>query len=208
MTHPVDPSRRAFLGLVPAGLMAGGLLAQEAPSPEAPPLGAPSGAPLGAPSRSATVVFVRHCEKEGGETDDPGLTDRGRVRARRLAGLLSGCTPTQLFATELRRTQQSLVPLAEATGLSVEPYGARDPEALIQALQEGPGGDLVVVAGHSNTLPHMVGLLGGELAGLDPRGHLPESEYDRVVIQVLSAPSPDEPLKALSTLDLRLELDG
>jgi broad specificity phosphatase PhoE len=189
-----SPSRRAFLGLVPAGLLAGGLRAQEAPAPTAT-------------TRSATVVFVRHCEKEGGD-DDPGLTDRGRVRAARLAGLLSGCSPTHLFATELRRTQQSLVPLAEATGLTIQRYGAREPEALVEALQAGSGGDLVVVAGHSNTLPRMVGLLGGELAGLDEWGFLPESEYDRVVFQVLSASTPEGPLETLTTLDLRLELEA
>jgi phosphohistidine phosphatase SixA len=189
-----SPSRRAFLGLVPAGLLVGGLRAQDAPAPVAT-------------ARSATVVFVRHCEKEAGD-DDPGLTERGRLRARKLAGLLSGCTPTQLFATELRRTQESLVPLAEATGLTVQRYGAREPEVLVEAVQAGSGGDVVVVAGHSNTLPRMVGLLGGELAGLDQWGFLPESEYDRVIFQVLSASTPESPLETLTTLDLRLELEG
>jgi len=187
-------SRRSFLGVLPAGLLAGTALAQDAVVGGG---SSPSGL------RSASVLFVRHTEKES-TPDDPGLTDVGRQRARGLAAFCRALPVSHLFATELRRTQETLAPLAEQTGLAVTEYGARHPGALVKQLEVLDGGQCVVVAGHSNTLPKLVELLGGSLAGLDKWGFVPEVEYDRVILQALMATSDDAPLRAIQTLDLRL----
>lgn len=154
---------------------------------------------------SATVIFVRHAEKAKAPADDPDLTDRGRARAKALAAMLASSGVTRLFATELVRTQSTLQPLAEQHGLQIERYAAREPGPFADKLA-GLAGEVVVVAGHANTVPAMVAALGGELAGLDERKHFEDTDYDRVIVQTLHADAAKAPMRALRTLDLRLLL--
>ncbi len=57
----------------------------------------------------------------------------------------------------------------------------------ISALRDLPPGSRAVVAGHSNTIPGLVSGLGGQLEGLDDRGHIPHDDYDRLIHVVLDA---------------------
>lgn len=138
----------------------------------------------GASADESTVVFlVRHAEKKtgaGGEPErDPGLTDAGHRRARLLAGMLGPAAITAVHSTDYRRTRETARPFAEARGLEVEAYDARDPAALVRQLRHSPGRHLVV--GHSNTTPELVAMLGGE-----PGPPIDEAcEYDRLYVLVL-----------------------
>lgn len=170
-------------------------------------LGAPT--VLGAQARSdddgstaavATLILSRHAEKASEPAGDPALTDAGRRRARALAGLLAAVPVTRLLSTDTRRTRDTLAPLAAATGLPVAPYGPRDGATVLAGLGAG---DVVVMAGHSNTVPALVAALGGRLDGLDARGFLPDDQYDRVILATLAVGRDDGP-RALSVLDLRL----
>ncbi len=198
MTIPASTTRRSALGLLSVGLLATPTLLRSKIAQQEP---------IAAP-RFGTVVFVRHCEMEGPASNDPGLSVRGEQRAAGLAQLLKACPVTQVFATELRRTKESMQPLAEQFGLEVQEYGARDPQALATRLESSAGGGFAVVAAHANTLPKLVGLLGGSLSGLDQWGFLPESEHDRVIVQSLIAVQDAAPLRAFSTLDLRVSVDS
>jgi len=207
MSPSVLPSRRALLALLPAGvvasvapLRAAGLL----PSALRPQQPAPSEPRL----RAASVVVVRHAEKADAADPDTELSERGHARAAALARLLAASAPTHAFASEFRRTQQTLAPLVDAGELAVETVPARDTAALVARLTRLEAGAVAVVAGHSNTVPALVTALGGALADLDPRGFLREDEYDRVALLNLVAPTDDAPLRALQTLDLRLALEG
>lgn len=133
--------------------------------------------------RPHTVVLVRHAEKDATrDPSDPGLTPAGEERARGLARLLEHSGVTRLLASEYRRTQATLAPLAAATRLAVETHPARDVDGLVAELLQAPAGSLTVVAGHSNTLPALAAMLGVPLAGLDPSGDLADSEYDRLFV--------------------------
>lgn len=139
------------------------------------------------------VFLVRHAEKADDGTRDPGLTAEGEERARELARLLSRAGVTHLFASEFRRTGDTLAPLARASGLEVEALPARGVRDLARRLEDLPPGSVAVVAGHSNTVPALAALLGRPLAGLEdsPYGPvLPESEYGRLVQIVLGADRP------------------
>lgn len=143
----------------------------------------------GASADESTVVFlVRHAEKTtgaGGEPGrDPGLTEAGHRRARVLAEMLAIAGITGVHSTDYRRTRETARPFAEARGLEVETYDARDPAALVSQLRQSPGRHLVV--GHSNTAPELVAMLGGE-----PGPPIEEKcEYDRLYVLVLV---PDRP---------------
>lgn len=113
----------------------------------------------------AVVLIVRHAEKEALPADDPPLTGAGRQRAEELVRVVSawsaaGASVRELFASEVKRTQQTLQPLAKSTGLAISVVGAKDFAALVKRILAMDGG-IVVVAGHSNTVPAILQALGG-----------------------------------------------
>lgn len=75
------------------------------------------------------IVIVRHAEKADDGTTDPPLSLTGRARAERLVDIVKGATIVALYATQYRRTQQTLAPLAKAHKLNVQirPIGEGGP---------------------------------------------------------------------------------
>ena len=86
-----------------------------------------------------------------------------------------------MFATDLQRTALTVQPLAASKSLPVEALPASDTELLAQRLRALPSGSVAVVAGHSNTIPSLLALLGAPLAGLDDKGNIPDAEHDRLI---------------------------
>lgn len=138
-------------------------------------------------SSRVEVILVRHAEA-GHEGRDPELRPAGLERAACLVTALEDRRVTHLFASPLRRTQQTLAPIASQRGL--EP-AVREPlpvEALVAELSSLPAGSVAVVAGHSNTLPPLARALGAELTGLVDEGGqpaLPREEHDRLIVLTL-----------------------
>jgi len=155
------------------------------------------------PGEPVTVFLVRHAEKDQDDTRDPALSDKGRQRATRLAGQLAQAGVTHLYATQFKRTQQTLAPLAKQTGVEVAVVQAQDPGEQLRLLHELAAGSLAVVAGHSNTIPGLVCDLGGRPEDLDcsESGRaLDEKEYDRLYLLLLPPPDAADrsPLRTLS----------
>lgn len=109
------------------------------------------------PADDAVVVLVRHAEKEAG--DDPALDATGRARARDLAHALSEWPDGVIYVSQFRRTQETAAPLAEAWGIEPVVVDARDVRGLAARIREGSASRVVVI-GHSNTVPAIVGALG------------------------------------------------
>ena len=105
-----------------------------------------------------TVVVTRHAEKLDG--DDPSLSEAGRARALLLSGMLAESGVEAIYTTPYRRTRETIAPLAAATGLEARTMEARATEELAARILAEHRGDLVVVAGHSNTVPALVTALG------------------------------------------------
>lgn len=123
-----------------------------------------------------TVVLVRHAEKVD-SSDDPDLSQAGRGRAERLAQILKKQELGALFVTEFKRTQQTLRPLSEASKVELTRIAASRTRELVQRILQNHQGQVVVVAGHSNTVPEIIEALGG--ATVEP---ISESEYDNLFI--------------------------
>lgn len=116
------------------------------------------------------IFLLRHSEK--GNSNNPSLTDKGKLRANNIAKQLLSVKPTQLFSTDYNRTQQTIAPLAKATSLKAQSY---DPRELVQFAGELKLlNGVVVVVGHSNTTPQLVKLLSGH------RVNIEEDEYDKL----------------------------
>ena len=133
-------------------------------------------APLAAQDAALTVFVVRHAEK-GPETPDPSLTEAGRHRATELARVLADAHVTALFASEFKRTQETLAPVAKAAGLIPMIVGAGKMDDLIAMLRGLPPGSRAVVASHSNLVHLIVERLSGQKVPM-----LTDTDYDRLIV--------------------------
>ncbi len=149
---------------------------------------------------STTTVFVmRHAEKltVNPEDPDPALAPAGEARALELAQHFGrapkGQTLDAIIVTELRRTQDTVRPLANRLGIPVIVVKAGDPAgAAKRALSEYRGGRVLIVA-HSDTVPVIV----KELSGVDVG---PMSEADYGILYLVAVPRFSRP--AVTRLDL------
>lgn len=129
------------------------------------------------------VVVVRHAEKADDGTPDPPLAPEGRTRARALADALDRGTVAGLIASQYQRTRQTLAVLAERHGLDITVIPAESGEidahvdAVVSAVRASDAEGILVIAGHSNTVPMIVEKLTGR--AVSP---IPESEYDRLYL--------------------------
>jgi broad specificity phosphatase PhoE len=135
-------------------------------------------------SAQQLVIVVRHAERADGgsmspnKQPDPLLSAEGEARAKRLASMLAESGITAIYATEYRRTQDTAKPIAEKLGLKVLTHKGQDAAALAAVLKSQHVKDVVLVVGHSNTMPSVIKALGG------PAVTVPDSEYDTIYFLV------------------------
>lgn len=110
-------------------------------------------------SAVTTVYLVRHAEKASGG-GDPVLTEQGAMRAKALIEILGDARPSVVFATQYRRTRQTVMPFAEASGIAIEEVRASEPVELAERIRTRYRGQTVLAAAHSNTLPTLIAALG------------------------------------------------
>jgi len=116
------------------------------------------------------VIFVRHGERAdgGAGTDtmtakpaDPSLSEAGHARAAKLAATLADAGIKAIYATEFKRTQETAKPLADKLQLTVQTMPSGDAAALVAKVKADHPKDIVLVIGHSNTLPAAIKAFGG-----------------------------------------------
>ena len=125
-----------------------------------------------------TVILVRHAEKNiEPNNPDPDLSPAGQARAQELARMFSEAGVNVIYATQYKRTQETVKPLADRLGLSVNQINSKQSADLVRRILTAHRGQTVFVAGHNNTVPEIVAALGG---GDFPA--IPENEYDNMFI--------------------------
>ncbi|MGH8186576.1 MAG: phosphoglycerate mutase family protein [Steroidobacteraceae bacterium] len=132
-------------------------------------------------ARATTVVFVvRHGETDGSIDADPELSVEGRERAARLARVLSKAKPNRgidaIFASEVRRTHQSVTPLSETLALPVNLVPTAAWSELPRRITREHRGEYVLVAGNAASVTQLVEALSGEDATLR------DDEYDSLFV--------------------------
>lgn len=147
-----------------------------------------------AQTEPATVILVRHAEKEAEPKDDPRLSVAGRERTFALLEMLRHAGVQRVYHTNRVRNFETArilrdslnVPLVEVRISKLEDF-TKD---LVQRIRSGSGGVSVVV-GHSNTYAPVIAALGGpaieEIA--DPR-------YDDVFILTVQDGKPTRMVRA------------
>jgi broad specificity phosphatase PhoE len=136
---------------------------------------------LQADAKPVTVFVVRHAEKATDDPRDPVLTDAGRDRAKELARILGDAGVTTFFASEFKRTQLTVAPLATASGAQVTVVGAGAMDSLVTRLQALPPGSRALVASHSN----LVHVIVQRLTGVSVKP-LEDVDYDRLYVLTLN----------------------
>jgi broad specificity phosphatase PhoE len=125
-----------------------------------------------------TVILVRHAEKNiEPNNQDPDLSPEGFERAQEIARVFGETGINAIYATQYKRTQETVKPLADRTGVPVKFLQANQTDELINQLQTTNRGQTVFIAGHNNTVPAIVSTLTGETYPT-----IPESEFDNVYI--------------------------
>lgn len=137
-------------------------------------------APGVALAEPSMIYVVRHAEKSA-EGKDPELTAQGVARAQNIATILHRSGIGSIFSSSTQRTQQTAQPLAQRIGVTVQTYDPRAPKELVERVKAQNG--VVLVVGHSNTVPELVRLFGGA-----PGADIADNEYDRLY-QLIAGPN-------------------
>jgi 2,3-bisphosphoglycerate-dependent phosphoglycerate mutase len=125
-----------------------------------------------------TIILVRHAEKNiEPNNPDPDLSPEGLERAQEIARVFGETGINAIYATQYKRTQQTVKPLADRTGVAVKLLQANQTDELVNQLQTTNRGQTVFIAGHNNTVPAIVSTLSGQNFPT-----IPESEFDNLYI--------------------------
>lgn len=133
---------------------------------------------------TTTIIFVRHAERALEPADNPGLNAAGQRRAAELARQLVDADVVAgidaIYSTNYRRTLETAQAVADAhESLEVSCcYDPDDNEAVLAEILKTHKGKIILVVGHSNTVPSLIADLGAS-KNVPPIGH---SEYDNIYI--------------------------
>jgi len=141
-----------------------------------------------APStQPTTVILVRHAEKAAEPANDPGLTPDGERRAHDLAQVARDAGVTAVITTQFARTRATAQPLASALSITpevIDARGATHAQDVATAVRRHAG-QVVLVVGHSNTIPAIIAALG---AAQPPP--ICDQEYDNLYVVTVPASGP------------------
>lgn len=133
-------------------------------------------------AQERTVILVRHAEKDTTVKEQP-LTLKGHERAKSLADMFRSVPISMIAATQALRTQQTVAPLSEQSGIPVTIVRAsfdsigHHARAMLERVRETPPGSVIVIASHSNVIPHLV-----RTFGVSDSVYLADDQYDDVFL--------------------------
>ena len=131
---------------------------------------------------TTTIIFIRYAEKAAMPEADPGLSDAGVRRVTELtrqlvdADVVAGIDA--IYATPFLRSQETARPVADELDLPINTYDAADTELVLETILKNHKGKIILVVGHSNTVPQLIYNLGASKKV--PPIH--EDEYDNIYI--------------------------
>ena len=125
-----------------------------------------------------TVILVRHAEKIiDPNNSDPDLSPAGQARAQEIVRIFGDTGINAIYATQYKRTQQTVKPLADKLGLPVNQVNSKSTADLLAQIRSQNSGQVIFIAGHNNTVPEIIAALGGPTLPT-----IPETEFDNLYI--------------------------
>ncbi len=121
-----------------------------------------------------TVFLIRHAERADEPRQDPPLTEKGTARSQEPARLLSNAGIKAIYTSTFARTKLTAEPLAKQLGITPAALNLKlNPANPRQIAEESTketvdkimshGGGSVLVVGHSNSIPDVIKMLGGDI---------------------------------------------
>lgn len=135
---------------------------------------------------TTTIIFVRHAEQTNHEETDPSLNDAGKRRVAELtrqlvdADVVAGIDA--VYSTPFKRSQETAQPIADTLDLPINSYDAADTETVLQTILKNHKGKIILVVGHSNTVPALIANLGAS------KDVPPIAQYEFDNIYIISIP--------------------
>jgi broad specificity phosphatase PhoE len=144
------------------------------------------------------IFLVRHGETVAPKgTNARPLSEAGQRRAALLATLLKDAGIKAIFTSDLERTIKTAEPLAQALRVESKPlarlntqFKQSDVDAFVNVLRTEHRGDIVLLVGHSNTVPALLKALGHPV-----EIKIPETEFDNLFILTPKAEGPPSVLR-------------
>ena len=125
-----------------------------------------------------TVILIRHAEKViDPNNPDVDLSPAGQARAQEIVRMFGEAGINAIYATQYKRTQQTVKPLSDKLGVPVTIVNSRNTSDLVAQIRGQHSGQIVFVAGHNNTVPEIITALGGSQYPI-----IPETEYDNLFV--------------------------
>lgn len=103
--------------------------------------------------KATTIYLIRHAEKADA-TANTNLSIAGNQRAKNWAKHFAGKKIAAVYSTDYNRTIQTATPIAKQFGVEVQKYNHREFD--LKKLAADNPGNIIVVVGHSNTIPGYV----------------------------------------------------
>ena len=140
-----------------------------------------------------TVFLVRHAERADEPRQDPPLTEKGVARSQALARLLSTADIKAIYTSQFARTKLTAEPLAKQLGITATPLSLKispsNPRAIaeestketVEKIMSQAGGSVLVV-GHSNSIPDVIKMLGGDVVPM-----IDEKKFDDLFVVTVYA---------------------
>ena len=131
-----------------------------------------------------TVLLVRHADVDVPPpigNPDPSLNMKGVIRANELARVAAAAGVTKIFTSELKRTKETAAPLAARLNLAQPPLVAPGVAEFAAGAHAGLYGPVVLVVGHTNTVPPLIDALVSPQPTITIRG------FDNLFIVSLTA---------------------
>lgn len=140
-----------------------------------------------------TVFLIRHAEKEDEPRSDPPLKPEGIARSQDLARLLGSAGIRTIITSHLTRTRKTAEPLAAKLGLTATAITLKSNPAnrnliaeestreVVNKILEKPGENVLVV-GHSNSIPDVIKMLGGDVVPT-----IDEKKFDNLFVVTVYA---------------------
>ena len=113
---------------------------------------------------TTTIIFFRHAEQTSHDEADPPLSEAGQRRVAELtrqlvdADVVAGIDA--IYSTPYIRSLETARPLADQLDLPINSYAADDTEQILDTILKNHKGKIILVIGHSNTLPVLIANLG------------------------------------------------
>lgn len=112
-------------------------------------------------SMATTVLLIRHAEKGTTPPQDPPLNPNGQARAKELLHVAQKAGVKAIYATNTLRSQQTVQPLSAQLNVPITTYPMYDFQGLKGMILPAHAGQVVLVAGHSDTMGSIIQALGG-----------------------------------------------